>query len=132
MDSLRAASDSFKQELVKEAGSQGQQFISDIDDWTDMGVTRISLFLSYYNLAARVQNDAGALKALQSRTSIVQDRLKDNKKKEAAVVTAALLVHERQQKQVQQWLHTILPHHHLMMPSLYAGDARHQVSLRGV
>lgn len=101
MDELRTSGDAFRQELVKEAGPQGQQFISDIDDWTDMGVTRVSLFLSYYNLATRVQNDAGALKALQSRTSIVQDRLKDEQKKEAAIVTAALLVHERQQKQVR-------------------------------
>ena len=44
---------------------------------TDMGITRVSLFITYYNLATRVQNDAGSLKALQSRTSIVQDRLND-------------------------------------------------------
>ena len=100
MDSLHSATDFFAQELVKELGSGAKQFRSDIDDWTDMGVTRVSLFLSYYNLATRVQNDAGALKALQSRTSIVQDRLKDEQKKEAAIVTAALLVYERQQKQV--------------------------------
>jgi hypothetical protein len=46
MDSLRTAADAFKQELVAEAGSQGQDFVSDIDDWTDMGITRVSLFLS--------------------------------------------------------------------------------------
>jgi hypothetical protein len=99
MDSLRTAADAFKQELVNISASQGQEFVSDIDDWTDMGITRVSLFLSYYSLATRVQNDAGELKALQSRTSIVQDRLKDEQAQEAAVVTAAQLVLERQQKQ---------------------------------
>ena len=105
MDTLRTSADAVKQELVKEVGSRGQQFISDIDDWTDMGVTRVSLFISYYNLATRVQNDAGQLKALQARTSIVQERLKDEQKEEAAIVTAALLVHERQQKQVRVRTH---------------------------
>ena len=105
MDTLRTSADAVKQELVKEVGSRGQQFISDIGDWTDMGVTRVSLFISYYNLATCVQNDAGQLKALQARTSIVQERLKDEQKEEAAIVTAALLVHERQQKQVRVRTH---------------------------
>ena len=59
---------------------------------TDMGVNRVSLFLSYYNLATRVQNDNASLAALHARTSIVQARLADEKKQEATVVTAAQLV----------------------------------------
>ena len=100
MDSLRTAADAFRQELVKEAGSSGQQFVSAIDDWTDMGVTRVDTFLSYYSLATRVQNDDASLEALQTRTSIVNEQLlKGELAEEAAVTAAALLVHEKRQKQ---------------------------------
>ena len=99
MDNLRSSADLFRQELVKEAGKNGSKYASDIGDWTELGVTRVSLFLSYYNLATRVQNDEGQLTALQTRTDIVLDRLKDDQNKEAAVVSAASLMYERQQTQ---------------------------------
>ena len=132
MDSLRTSADAFKQELVKEGGSQ---FVSDIDDWTDMGINRVSLFLSYYNLATRVQNDNASLAALRARTSIVQARLADEEKQEAAIVTAAQLVLEKQQKQVRRLLSPNFPHsvtqtarpHPSCAHNSPAGDARHQV-----
>ena len=99
MDNLRSSADLFRQELVKEAGKNGSKYASDIGDWTELGVTRVSLFLTYYDKATRVQNDAGQLKALQTRTDIVLDRLKDDQNKEAAVVSAASLMYERQQTQ---------------------------------
>ena len=100
MDTLRADADLLRQELVKEAGKDGTTvFESDIRDWTELGVTRVSLFFSYYNIATHVQNDAGALKALHMRNMIVADRLKDEQNKEAAVVSASFLMYERQHTQ---------------------------------
>ena len=74
MDTLRADAELLRQELVKEAGADaGGAFVNDIRDWIELGVTRVALFLSYYNLATRVQNDEGQLRALQTRTNIVSE-----------------------------------------------------------
>ena len=99
LDRLRDSADAFRQELVNEAGDEGAAYASDINDWTNMGLDRLSLFVSYYNLATLVQKDAGALKVLQTRTSIVMDRLNNEQHKDAAVVSAYSLMYERQQKQ---------------------------------
>ena len=99
MESLRTAGDALKQEIVKEVGSQGQKWISDINDWIDMGVSRVSLFLSYYNMATRAQNDQSSLAALQNRTALVKDQLQKEHAEEAAVIIAARLIEERQHLQ---------------------------------
>jgi len=100
MNTLRADAELFRQELVKTADADGgDAFVNDIRDWTELGVTRVSLFLSYYNIATRVQNDEGQLTVLQTRANIVWDRLEDEQNKEAAVISAAYLMYERQQKQ---------------------------------
>ena len=100
MDKLRNSADALRQALVSETtGKEAEQFVNDIRDWTDMGVKRVSLFLSYYNIATHVQNDRGALTALNTRKQIVHDRLKDEQNKEAAAIAASLFMRERQQMQ---------------------------------
>lgn len=105
MDTLRSDAKGFIVALATAGLVQGHnssdisRYQSDVHDWVDMGVTRVSLFLSYYNIATRVQNDAGELKALQARSSIVTDRLKDEQNKEAAAMSGYFLMYERQQKQ---------------------------------
>jgi len=99
IDSLRRSADALKQELVKTVGSQGQQLLGDIQDWADMGVTRVSLFLSYYNKATRVQNDNSSLRALQVRTALVTEQLQNEHTQAAAVTTAAQLIEEKKQLQ---------------------------------
>ena len=62
IDSLRAAAAALRQELTQHAyrrsQSEGFNQASVALDWTEMGVTRVGLFLAYYNLATSVQNNA--------------------------------------------------------------------------
>ena len=56
MDSLRASAEQMRQEIANATGAPASaSFVSDLRDWTDMGVTRVGLFMSYYNLATQVQ-----------------------------------------------------------------------------
>merc|ERR1712113_10657 len=74
-------------------------FLADITDWTNMGVTRMQMFLSYYSVASRVQNDQGSLKALKVRSAIVASRGQSYQEQMRTVTTGALLMKEKQQKQ---------------------------------
>ena len=64
-----------------------------------MGLDRVKLFLSYYDLAVHVQNDASSLKALKTRKLIAKRRLDVGTQKEAAALTAYQLVKQQQQNQ---------------------------------
>ena len=99
LDSLRASADALGDELADIAGDAGDDFAADVQDWLDLGVTRVSLFLTYYSLAARQLDDEGSLTALETRTNIVKARLANAGDAEAAAATAAYLVAERQRAQ---------------------------------
>jgi len=99
LDSLRASADALADELERLAGDSGDDLAADVRDWIDLGVTRVSLFLTYYSLASRQLDDEGSLAALATRTDIVRARLAAADDAEAAAATAARLVVERQRAQ---------------------------------
>merc|ERR1711933_239294 len=99
MGSVQTSVHLFQQEISKAVGHASEQFLADITDWTNMGVTRMQMFLSYYNVASRVQNDQSSLKALKVRSAIVASRGQSHQEQMRTVTTGALLMKEKQQKQ---------------------------------
>merc|ERR1712045_303826 len=77
IDSLRDHMEPLKQMLVQVTGKSSPQLIGELQDWCNLGLQRVSLLVTWYSLATRVQKDESTLSVLESRRTIVQQRLQN-------------------------------------------------------